>query len=393
MRASQSVPSDLFDHMVALRREFHRQPELAFEEEQTAARIMAELDALGISYAYDGVGTGVVGRLEAGPSDGPVVALRAEMDALPGMETTGLPFASEVPDRMHTCGHDAHMAMVLGAAASLADDPPAGTVVFVFQPAEERGGGARTVLESGHVDDVEAIFALHVTRHYETGQMMIRDGFVTAQSDGFFVDIRGKGGHGARPHEACDAIIIASAFIDTAQTLVSRRVDPLHPSVVTIGKVEAGSAPNVIAERAHLEGTVRTTREPIRAKIHQGLRGTANALAVSHDAVVDIDIRDGYPPVENSPTQTAWAREIAGELIGAENVVGAEHPSMGAEDFSFFLREISGAYVRLGVRPPGGEYLPLHSPSFDIDERALDIGRRYLDQLARGAVERLESEK
>ncbi|MFB6374733.1 MAG: M20 family metallopeptidase [Bradymonadaceae bacterium] len=219
--------------------------------------------------------------------------------------------------------------------------------------------------------------------------MMIKDGFVTAQSDGFSVDVRGKGGHGARPHEAVDAIVIASAFIDTAQTLVSRRVDPLHPSVVTIGKVEAGSAPNVIAERAHLEGTVRTTLTSIRDKIHRGLRGTAKALAESHDAIVDIDIEEGYPPVENAPEPTGWARRIAEDVLGEAQVRESEHPSMGAEDFAYFLGRMPGAYIRLGARPADGEYLPLHSPSFTIDEKALEVGTGYLDRLARGAIARL----
>ena len=389
MQTAHRIRHPRFEQMVDLRRTLHRHPELAFQEEETARRIIEQLDTLGIGYEYGGVGTGVVGRLEGGPTGGPVVALRAEMDALPGEETTGLPFASEHPGRMHACGHDAHMAMVLGAAATLLEAPPAGDVVFVFQPAEEKGGGARTVLESGSIDDVEAIFALHVTHHYDVGELMVKQGVVTAQSDGFSVEIRGAGGHGARPHEAIDAVIIAGAFINTIQTIVSRKIDPLHPSVITIGRVEAGSAPNVIAETAHLEGTFRTTRPAAREQIERGIRQTARALGELHDAEVAVEIREGYPPVRNTAREAEWAREAAGAVVGEENITAAEYPSMGSEDFSFMLNEIPGAYVRLGARLPDCNYIPLHSPSFDIDERAMDIGARFFDRVARTAVERL----
>ena len=379
----------LFEHMVELRREFHRHPELAFEEKHTARRIMRELDALGIPYTYGGVGSGVVGRLRTGAEGAPVVALRAEMDALPGEETTGREFASREPGKMHACGHDAHMAMVLGAASTLIDNPPDGDVFFVFQPAEERGGGSRKVLEAGEVDEVEAIFALHVTHRYDVGEMMVRDGVVTAQSDAFSAEIHGKGGHGARPHEAVDAVVIAASFINTIQTLVSRQTDPLHPSVVTIGRVEAGSAPNVIAEKAYMEGTIRTTLPAMRDHIHRGLRRTAQALGELHNARIDLDLREGYPPVENTPREAGWAREAAREVVGEENLREAEHPSMGSEDFAFFLREIPGAYVRLGARMADDEYIPLHSPAFDIDEEALDVGAAFFDRVARVAIRRL----
>jgi chaperonin GroEL len=218
--------------------------ELAFEEEQTAAKIIAELEELGIPWEYEGKGTGVIGRIDGGERS---VALRAEMDALPGAENTDLPFASSIEGKMHACGHDAHMAIVLGAARCLVDDPPDISVYLVFQPAEERGGGARTVISSGLLEGVSAIFAGHVTQHYRVGEIMVADGVITAQSDRFVIDVRGKGGHGARPHEATDAIVITGLLITTLQTLVSREVDPVHPSVVTVGQVQAGSAPNVIA--------------------------------------------------------------------------------------------------------------------------------------------------
>ena len=273
----QDVPDHLIRRMIELRRTFHRRPELAFEEAQTAATIIAELETLGIPYSYGGKGSGVVADLQAS-SDRPTIALRADMDALPGAENTDLPFASSIEGKMHACGHDAHMAMVLGAARLLVDAPPDVNVRFMFQPAEERGGGARTVIAAGGLDGVDAIFGGHVTQHYRVGEIMVAEGVITAQSDRFVIEVRGKGGHGARPHEATDAVVVSAVLITALQTLVSREVDPVHPSVITVGRIEAGSAPNVIAETARLEGSIRTTRADIRDHIHGGIRRMARAM-------------------------------------------------------------------------------------------------------------------
>jgi hippurate hydrolase len=198
------------------------------------------------------------------------------MDALPGTENTGLSFASCHPGKMHACGHDGHMAMVLGAAALLKENPPPGTVVFIFQPAEERGGGARVMIRSGAIEGVNAIFGGHVTRHYNVGQIMVASGAITACSDGFTIRVKGRGGHGARPHEAVDAVVVAGLLIIAVQTLVSREINPAYPSVVTIGKVEAGSAANVIAEEATLQGTIRTTTPNVRTHLIDGLQRITN---------------------------------------------------------------------------------------------------------------------
>ena len=254
----QLASEPLFQHLVELRRNFHRHPELAFEEVETAGMIMAELDRLDIPYDYAGKGGGVIGYLRC-RDNLPTIALRADMDALPGAENTDLPFASTIEDKMHACGHDAHMTMVLGAAALLKASPPEGNVLFVFQPAEEKGGGARVVIQSGVLENVDAIFGAHVTHHYRVGEIMVAAGVITAQSDRFTIMVKGKGGHGARPHEAIDAVVIAAQLINTLQTIVSREINPVYPSVVTIGKIAAGSAPNVIAEQAILEGSIRTT--------------------------------------------------------------------------------------------------------------------------------------
>lgn len=258
---AEKLPSDVEarrHHAVALRRWLHRHPELSFNEAETAARVLAELERLGIPCSYPGPGGGVIGRIETDPSL-PTVALRAELDALPGNDLTNPAYRSIYADRMHACGHDAHMTMVLGAAATLAEQPPHGNVVLIFQPAEERGGGSRVMIEAGALAGVRAIFGGHVTHEWPTGKIMIRKGAMTAQSDRFDITIKGKGGHGARPHEAIDAVVIAALLITTLQTLVSRQTNPVHPSVITVGRIVAGTAANVIAESAELEGTIRTT--------------------------------------------------------------------------------------------------------------------------------------
>jgi amidohydrolase len=375
-----------YRRMVELRRTFHMHPELAFQEVETAKVIMRELDRLKIDYEYGGEGGAVVGRLSGTSRNAPVVALRSEMDGLPAHENTGLPFASRNEGRMHACGHDAHMAMVLGAAAMHVDEPPPGDVVYVFQPAEERGGGARVVLESGALKDVSAIFAGHVTHHYRLGEIMVTPGTVTAQSDGFTVRITGSGGHGARPHEAIDAVVIAGLLVIGIQTLVSRKIDPVHPAVITIGRIEAGTAANVIAEEAILEGTIRTTRSDVRENLHRGIERLGRALADLHHAEIDVEIRAGYPPVVNTRAEVRSAEEAIGRMDDPGTIVVQDYPSMGSEDFGFYLETLPGCYVRFGARPDEHTYVPLHSPQFDIDERVLQVGANWMNEVVRVAT-------
>jgi len=383
-----AVPHSVVSRMRELRRELHRHPELAFQEERTAARIMAELDVLGIPFDYGGVGGGVIGRMGP-PMAATTIALRADMDALPGEESTRLPFASEERGRMHACGHDAHVAMVLGAAHLLAARPPAVGVRLVFQPAEERGGGARTVIAAGALEGVSAIFAAHVTLHYRVGQIMVAAGVITAQSDSFRIDVRGRGGHGARPHEATDAVVITGFLITALQTLVSREIDPVHPSVVTIGQVQAGSAPNVIAETAVLEGSIRTTLPAVRRQLHAGLRRMARALGDLHNAELEVTIQPGYPPVVNTAPEARLAERAARRVVGDSGLMALDHPSMGSEDFAYYLQRIPGCYVRFGARPEGCAYVPLHSPAFDIDEGVLPVGAAFFEAVVREAEQAL----
>ena len=382
---TQATLDALFPHLVALRRHFHQNPELAYEEVGTAQKIMEELGRLGIPYDYPGKGGGVVGRLE-GTRPGRTIALRAEMDALPCQERTGLPFASRVPDQMHACGHDVHMTMLLGAATLLKAQPPEGTVLFVFQPAEESGNGACAVIQSKALDKVEAIFAGHVTHHYRLGEIMVSPGTITAHADRFTIRVRGKGGHGARPHEAVDAVVVTSLLITAIQTLVSRGANPVHPSVVTIGSIRAGTAHNVIAENAVLEGTIRTTRRDARDQIVDGLHRIADAFGRLHGAEISVSFGESALPVVNSDRETDTARQAAIDVVGSESVVEQEYPSMGAEDFSFYLEKMPGCYVRIGTRGTDDEYVPLHSPLFDVDESVLKIGTKFFDRVAREAL-------
>ncbi len=376
----------IFPRMVELRRTIHRHPELAFEEVETAKLIMEELESMGIPYEYEGKGNAVIGKLESGDEGAPAVALRAEMDALPATENTGLPFTSEVPGRMHACGHDGHMAMVLGAASLLKVNPPEGNVLFVFQPAEERGGGARVVLKSGALTGIKAIFAGHVTHHYRVGEIMINPGVVTAQSDRFTVRIKGKGGHGARPHEAIDAVVITGMLISNLQTLVSREINPVYPSVITVGRIQAGSAANVIAEDAVLEGTIRTTLPEVRDHLFKGIERMTKAMGECHNAKIDVEFSGGYPPVVNSSREAEIACTAAEQVVGKTGIVSMEYPSMGSEDFSFYLQELPGCYVRFGARIQEEQYIPLHSPLFDINEEVLKVGAAFFDQVAREAL-------
>jgi len=370
---------------VALRRWLHQHPELSFSEVETATRVTAELARLGIPYDYPGPGGGIIGRILVDPAL-PTIALRAELDALPGTEQIDTNYRSLYADRMHACGHDAHMTMLLGAAETLVNEPPAGNVVLIFQPAEERGGGARVMIEAGALDGVRAIFAAHVTHEWPTGKVMIRKGSMTAQSDRFDIHIRGKGGHGARPHEATDAIVVAAMLITALQTLVSRQTNPVHPSVVTVGKIVSGTAANIIAEAADLEGTIRTTFPETREHIQKGLRRMVEAMAELHAAEIRLEIAAGYPPVVNTAEEVAIVRQCIRERFGPDALTTAPHASMGSEDFAYYLEHVPGAFFRFGARRPEWEPVPLHSPHFDIDEAVLPAGTEFLDAIARCAL-------
>lgn len=381
----------LFPHMVQVRRTLHQYPELAYQEEKTAAIVMDELRRLKIPFRYGGRGGGILARVPGRISRFPAVALRAELDGLPVSERTGLDFASLHPNRMHACGHDGHMAMVLGAAALLKAAPPPGDVVLIFQPGEETGRGARVVIEAGALDGVGMVFAGHMTRHHRTGKIVVPRGLVSAHSDLFAIRVHGQAGHGARPHEGVDAVVAAGALIQAIQTLVSREVDPFHPAVVSIGKVAAGDAANVIAEHALLEGIIRTIQDGTRRRIVGGLERMARATGAAHNARVDVEVITMCPAVVNTPRETEVARRAACRVVGDAGLLLMEAPSMGADDFSYYLEHVRGCYVRFGARREGWPEIPLHSPEFDFDEESLKVGATFFDALVREAQADLEA--
>ncbi len=378
------LPSDdLFDRMVRLRRDLHRRPELSLQEEQTAQRIAIELDELGVLYRTRVGGYGIVAEIP-GHATGPTIALRADIDALPIFEETELPFASAVDGVMHACGHDGHTAILVGAAALLLEQPAPGPTRLLFQPAEERGPGASAMIEDGAIEGVAAIFAGHLDRHYPPGTLAISDGAVNAASDGFIIEISGQQGHGARPHEAVDAVVVGSLLVTALQTIVSREVDPAHPSVVSVGRFDAGTAANVIAGTARLEGTIRSQEVEVREHLCRSVERIATAIGQLHDAKVEVQIHRGNPPVINPPHMADLARRAAVDTSGTE-VVPLRTVNMGSEDFGFYVERIPGCYVRYGGQVPGLEGYPAHSSRFDFDEEALRTGAAWLAAVARRA--------
>ncbi len=380
------VSAELFQQMVRIRREIHMHPELGYQEENTAAIITEELKRLGIK-ATTGIGkTGVVGHIN---DAGPVVALRADMDALAIQEETGLEFASKIDGVMHACGHDGHVAMLLGAASLLKETLKTGSVLLVFQPAEEGDGGAQKIMESGLLDKAKAIFACHLDRHYKAGNLVVQPGPISAFTDRFNISIKGKGGHAAQPHDAVDAIVVASLIVMSLQTIVSREVNPMHPAIVSVGRIEGGSVPNAIAETATLTGTIRTTDTDTRRQIKAGIKRIVSAAGVLHNAHVSVDFVEGYPSVINTLEESEIARAAVKKIIGDKALVDGQFASMGGEDFSYYLEKIPGCLVRLGAQKDGLEGIPAHSSTFDFDENALGVGAAFLAEAAQLAIEHL----
>jgi hippurate hydrolase len=373
---------DMNRRIIALRRDLHQHPELSWQETRTAAKVCQVLDELRIEHRSGVAGTGIVAEIP-GRIDGPRVALRADLDALPIHEETGLPFASQNEGVMHACGHDGHTSILVGAAMHLVQgDAPPAPVRLIFQPAEETGAGAKAMIEAGVLDGVAMVFGGHLDRHFPTGTIAVTDGAVNASSDTFSVEITGKGGHAARPHETVDAVVVGSLLVMALQTIVSREVNPAHPSVVTIGSFEAGTAANVIASRAMLRGSIRAQDEEVRRHLHASIRRIAHSIAQLHGAAIEVELNEGTPVLINAPEWTAPARQAAAEVVGESNVRKLIVANMGGEDFSYYLTERPGCYVRFGGHSVGTEAFPAHSSRFDFDEAALAIGASYFHRLA-----------
>jgi amidohydrolase len=384
---------ELIDWMRDIRRTIHQYPELAYQEHRTRELICRKLAELDIPYQTGLAQTGVVGTIfpagRIGDRDKlPGVALRADMDGLPVQEKTGLPFASRLPGLMHACGHDGHVAMLLGAAALLRRTAVPGRVALLFQPAEESGNGALDMIRDGALTGVQHIFAGHIDRHFEVGQIGAEPGLICAFTDPFEIRVCGRGGHASRPHETVDSIVVASLLVMSIQTLVSREVNPSYPTVVSVGRIQGGTAANVIAEEAVLEGTIRTTHAKVREQIMAGLKRMVGAMDELYNAHTSIRFLDGLPPVVNDPRAARLAREAAKAIVGSEGVVKQKHPSLGGEDFAEYMNKVAGCLVRFGAGLPDHADVPAHSPYFNFDENVLPIGAAFLAQVARLALER-----
>jgi amidohydrolase len=379
--------SELRGRLISLRREIHQNPELAFAETETSRRLVAALASFGLNDVQRVAGTGVVARVPGRDRSAPIVALRGDIDALPIQEATGLPYASTVPGAMHACGHDVHATWAVGAAALLARAPAAGDVIVVLQPAEETGKGALAILESGALDDVVAIFGGHVDRRFEVGQVVADDGPLAASADTFEIEIRGAGAHAARPHESRDSIVAAAAVVTALQTIVARRLNPATPGVVTIGSIHAGSAPNIIPDRATLTGTVRAVEPQSRDMMMSEVRRTAEAVATAYGVEARVTLDRGTPPIVNPPGATAWARAAAAKVVGEPNIVPLGFLNLAGEDFAHYMERMPGCFLRIGAREPGGAVIPAHAPTFYPAEDSLFVGAAVLAECARVASE------
>jgi len=368
--------------IISNRRDFHMHPELGFNEIRTSKIIAEKCSNYGLDI-QTGVGkTGVVATLN-GIENGKTIALRADMDALPIQETGNLPFKSINDGVMHACGHDGHISMLLGAAKILSTmkDKIQGTVKFIFQPAEEGGGGARYMIEDGVLDGVDEIYGAHLWNYQRYGTIGVKSGPVMAAADFFDITIKGKGGHGATPHGTVDAILVASQIIQSLQTIVSRNTNPLESTVVTVGKVNGGYNFNVIADRVSLQGTARAYTEENRQLIKTRMNEILGGIGSAFNANIILDYKDGYPPVINNDDCASKLLTAAIQIV--KDGARAPYLSMGGEDFSYFLNEIPGCFFFIGSSPKDRELLstPHHCSHFDIDEKALLIGTSTFVQL------------
>jgi hippurate hydrolase len=385
------VPADTREAMVALRRDLHRHPELSFVESRTAAVLEGALAAIEPLSLQRVAGTGLVARIRGTRRGAPVVAVRGDIDALPIQEATGLSYASVNAGVMHACGHDVHAAWAVGAARLLAQRPAVGDVLVVLQPAEETGEGAAAVLASGALDDVAAIFGAHVDRRFVIGEVVAQAGPLAAAADTFEIALVGRGAHGARPHEAADPIVCAAAIVGALQTIVARRVNPATPAVVTVGTIHAGTAVNVIPDRATLGGTLRAVDPETRALLSTEVRRLAEGIAAAHGLTATVTLTLGPPPIVNPERPAEWARRAAASLLGADAVVPLGITNMAGEDFAHYMERIPGCFLRIGARHAGEPVIPAHTPQFYAAEESLFVGAAVLAEAARVAASDLAS--
>jgi amidohydrolase len=383
IRLSEDVKAVAPD-VVSIRRDVHKHPEAGFKETRTADLIERRLATIRVESKRI-AGTGILATIK-GSKPGPTMLVRADIDALPVTELNDVPYRSQVPGMMHACGHDGHVATALGAATVLAGrrDKLAGTIKFMFQPAEEGPGGAMPMIEAGILDKpkVDACFAMHMWNDLAVGQIGARSGPVFASADEFTIKIAGKGGHGAAPHQTIDPVVVAAHVTLALQTIVSRRTHPLKSAVVTVGQIHGGVRHNIISDSATLNGTCRALEKPVRAMIQKEIRAIAKGVTAAFGAKAEVEWRDGYPPTVNDPKMTELVRAAAAEVVGESNVV-AQEITMGAEDMSYVLERVPGCYWLLGsANSKKGLDYPHHSARFDFDEESLPIGVQVWTKIA-----------
>ncbi|WP_426959508.1 M20 aminoacylase family protein [Muricoccus radiodurans] len=380
------------DDLVALRHDIHRHPEMGFEERRTAALVAARLRDWGLAVQEGLAGTGVIGTLKGRRPGQRAIALRADMDALPIQEATDLPYASANPGVMHACGHDGHTTMLLGAARHLAENPDfAGTVHFIFQPAEEGLGGGRRMVEEGLFErfPVDAVFGLHNEPGLALGRFGIRPGPMLANVDTWSVTFRGTGGHGAVPHRATDPTQPMAAFIGSLQSVIGRNLPARETGVLSVGHVAAGDAraPNVIPAEVRVSGTGRSFQPEVRGIMGRRLRELAEALAIAHGCTAEIEYRHDYPALVNTPEEVALAARAAGALAGAETVDADYPPITAGEDFAYMLQERPGAFMLVGNGvAEDGSFHHVHTPKFDFNDALIPIGAAYWVSLVAHAL-------
>jgi len=369
---------ELFEKMVEDRRYLHQHPELSFQEKETAAFICKRYDELNIPYRSHVGGYGIVAKIEGGKR-GKTVALRADFDALPIQEENDVPYKSKVDGVMHACGHDGHTATLLGIAEAVLPfkDELEGSIVFLHQPAEEYApGGAKPMIEDGALDGVDAVFGTHLWADALPGTLLTAPGPLMAGADRFEVTFRGKGGHGAKPHQTKDPIVMLGQAIMELQQVVSRRVDPLQPAVLTIGQVEGGNAFNVIPSTSKITGTVRIFDTSVQDLMIEEMEKIIRGITVGYDAEYEFNYTKGYPPVINHEREANFYLQEGTQIPGVHEVIHTE-PSMGGEDFAYYLQERPGTYFFTGAQLKGHHY-PHHHPKFDFDEKAMPIAAKAL---------------
>jgi amidohydrolase len=361
---------------VEWRRDLHAHPELGFEEHRTSDIVATRLASWGIAVTRGLAGTGVVGTLKVGTSPR-AIGIRADMDALAMTEANDFGYASQYAGKMHACGHDGHTAILLAAARHLSETRNFdGTVHFIFQPAEEGGGGGRVMVEEGLFErfPCDFVFGLHNDTAVPLGTMVVAPGPRSAASDRVKITITGRGGHAARPYQTIDPLLIGCHIVLALQSLVSRRTDPQESAVVSITQFHAGSAGNIIPQEAWLNGTVRTLLPEVRDMIEREMQQIVELTAAAHGAVAVLDYERGYPQVINDEDATDRAAAAAAKVVGAENLVRSAPPRMGGEDFSYMAQKVPGCFIRLGQARPGVNNVPVHHPSYDFNDDALPIG-------------------